>query len=97
MKVMEKTIDEDVTKLKLPPHVTDKLQPLGVACFGQLTRESEKTLNAWTNERGLKETIRKVAFVNKLCEVRHKNLSPENVKAVIRATGIYPVDRTSGC
>ena len=93
IKVIEKAIEENVTILKLPPHVTDKLQPLDVACFGPLKREWEKTLNDWINVWGPKQTMKKSTFVNKLGEVWHKGLSPENVKAGFRATGIYPVDR----
>ena len=44
IQVIEKAIDEDVNILKLPPHVTDKLQPLDVACFGPLKRAWEKPL-----------------------------------------------------
>ena len=36
--------------------------------------------------------MRKATFVNMLCEVWHKGLSPEN--AGFLATGIYRVDRT---
>ena len=42
IRAIEKAIDEDVTILKLPPHVTDKLQPLDVARFGPLKRAWEK-------------------------------------------------------
>ena len=93
IKVIEKAIEENVTILKLPPHVTDKLQPLDVACFGPLKREWEKALNDWINVWDPKQTMKKSTFVNKLGEVWHKGLSPENVKAGFRATGIYPVDR----
>ena len=41
IEVIQKAIEEDVTILKLPPHVTDKLQPLDVACFGPLKRAWE--------------------------------------------------------
>ena len=34
--VIEKAIEENITIVKLPPHVTDKLQPLDVSCFGPL-------------------------------------------------------------
>ena len=70
--VMEQAIDEDVTILKLPPHVTGVLQPLDVCCFGPLKRLWEKTLNAWVNEYGPRETMKKRIFVNKICEVCHK-------------------------
>ena len=92
--VLEKAIQEDVTIIKLPPHVTDKLQPLDVACFGPLKREWEKTLNNHISAVDPKQTMRTATFVDKLCEVWHKGLSSENIKSRFRATGIYPVDRT---
>ena len=42
IQVIEKAIEEDVTILKLLPHVKDKLQPLDVAWFGLLKRAWEK-------------------------------------------------------
>ena len=94
IRVIEKAIDEDVTILKLPPHITDKLQPLDVACFGPLKRAWEKPLNAWINQWGPKEPMKKAAFVNQLCDIWHQGLTPDNVKAGFKATGIYPVDST---
>ena len=34
--LIEKARQEDITILKLPPHVTDNIQPLDVSCFGPL-------------------------------------------------------------
>ena len=92
--VLEKAIEENVIIIKLPPHVTDKLQPLDVACFGPLKREWEKTLNNHISAVDPKQTMRKSTFVDKLSEVWHKGLSPENIKSGFHATGIYPVDRS---
>ena len=94
IQVIEKAINEDVTILKLPPHVTDKLQPLDVAGFGPLKRAWEKNLNAWINQWGPKEPMKKAAFVNQLCDIWHKGLSLDNVKAGFKVTGIYPVNST---
>ena len=94
LEVIEKARTEDVTLLKLPPHVTDKLQPLDVACFGPLKRMWEKVLNEWINEFGPREPIRKAQFVNKLGDVWHKGLSPENIMAGFNATGVFPVDKS---
>ena len=92
--VIMKGMEEDVTILKLPPHVTDVLQPLDVTCFRPLKRAWETMLNKWVNEFGAKEPIRKGIFVNKLGEVWHQGLSEANVKAGFSCTGIYPVDKT---
>ena len=92
--VLELAVKEDITIIKFPPHVTDKLQPLDVACFGPLKREWKKLLNNHISTVGPKQIMRKATFVDMLCEVWHKGLSPENAKAGFHATGIYPVDRT---
>ena len=43
LNLIEKAMEEHITIVKLPPHVTDKLQLLDVCCFGPLKREREKT------------------------------------------------------
>ena len=91
--VIEKAVEENVVLLKLPPHATDVLQPLDVSCFGPLKRLWEQRLNAWINEFGVSEPIRKGIFVNKLCEVWHQGLSASNIKAGFECTGIFPIDR----
>ena len=91
--VIEKAVEENVVLLKLPPHATDVLQPLDVSCFGPLKRLWEQRLNAWINEFGVSEPIRKGTFVNKLCEVWHQGLSASNIKAGFECTGIFPIDR----
>ena len=44
-KLIKLAIENDVTLLKLPPHVTDVLQPLDVTCFGPLKSKWEKVMN----------------------------------------------------
>ena len=92
--MIEKAIDEGLTILKLSPHVTDKLQSLDVACFGPPKRAWGKTLNAWINQWGPNEPIKKAAFVTQLCNIWHQGLSPNNIKAGFKATGVYLVDST---
>ena len=87
--LIEKAMAENITILKLPPHV---LQPLDVSCFGPFTRTWEQLLNKWVNEHGAKEPIRKGLFENKLGEVWHQGLSPGNIKAGFTCTGIFPVN-----
>ena len=91
--VIEKAIEENIILIKLLSHVTDKLQPLDVSCFGPLKRLWEKTLNRWINDYGPREPIRKAQFVNKLGDIWQKGLSPENIRAGFRAEGVFPVDR----
>ena len=90
IKLIEEAMKEDITLLKLPPHVTDMLQPLDVCGFGPLKRE--KLLNERINILGPREPISKPVFVDLLAKVWHKGLMPENVRAAFRTTGIWPVD-----
>ena len=90
--LIEEAIKEDITLLKLPPHVTDMLQPLDVCGFGPLKREWEKLLNERMNTLGPREPISKSVFVDLLAKVWHKGLTPENVRSAFRTTGIWPVD-----
>ena len=59
IRVIEKAMEEQITLLKFPPHVTDVMQPLDIACFGPLKRRWETLLNSWTNEWGPKEVMKK--------------------------------------
>ena len=45
--VVERAKEENIFLLKFPPHVTDVLQPLDIACFGPLKREWERILKLW--------------------------------------------------
>ena len=62
-------MEKKIFILKFPPHITDVLQQLDVACFGPLKRELEQILNLWVNEFGAKQSMRKDIFVNKILEI----------------------------
>ena len=42
LNLIEKAMEEHIMTVKLPPHATDKLQPLDVCFFGPLKQEWEK-------------------------------------------------------
>ena len=90
--VIERAMEEKIFILKFPPHVTDVLQPLDVACFGLLKREWERILNLWVNESGMKQSMRKEIFVNKISEIWYNGLKESNIKNGFEATGIFPVN-----
>lgn len=94
LSVIELAIEEGIVIVKLPPHATDKLQPLDVACFSALKKKWSSVLVAWNSEWGASKPITKSVFVNKISEVWHEGLSPDNVKAGFEATGICPLDRS---
>ena len=92
--IIERALNEDITILKFPPHVTDLLQPADVTCFGPLKRKWEKKLNEYVNIVGASKGISKATFGDLIAAVWHQGLTPDNVIAGFRKTGIYPVDRT---
>ena len=86
--------EENITIMKLPPHTTDLLQPLDVACFGLLKKLWEQKLNAWVSQWGAKEPVKKSHFVNLIGEIWHQGLSSKNIQAGFEKTGIHPLDRS---
>ena len=87
--LIEKAREEDITILKLPPHVTDKMQPLDISCFEPLKRTWTELLNERINVLGPKESISKSTFVDLLSQVWYKGLSETNIISAFRATGIF--------
>ena len=47
--VIKRAKEEGVSLLKLPPHTTDRLQPLDVACFRPLKQKWDKAIHEWNN------------------------------------------------
>ena len=93
--IIEKAREENIHLLKFPPHVTDVLQPLDVACFGPLKRKWEVMLNSRLNILGSSRArLDKASFVEQVCEVWHDGLKPSNIVSGFTSTGILPVDRT---
>ena len=86
--LIETALDEDITILKLPPHKTDKLQPLDVTCFGPLKREWEKQLNEWI--WGLKQPMKIPMFVDKLSKIWHRCLTEDTIKSGFGSTSVFP-------
>ena len=68
LNLIEKAMEERITIVELPAHVTSKLQPLDVCCFGPLNMERGKKLNEKMNLFGPRETILQLVFVDLLSE-----------------------------
>lgn len=88
----ELAIKENISKIKLPAHTTDLLQPLNVACFNPLKTYYEKHLTARVHQTGTREPLRKAAFGNLLSITWRRGLFETNIKSGFRATGIFPVN-----
>ena len=93
IELIEHARKEDIHIIKFPPHVTDVLQPLDVACIGPLKRKWETMLNERLNQLGASRSrLDKATFVEQLCKVWHDGLKPTNIIAGFESTGIFPVD-----
>lgn len=87
--VIERALAEKIIILKFPPHVTDVLQPLDVACFASLKRKWEKALHERMTLFGPKQLLSKSEFVNLLCSIWNQGMTQENVIAGFKCTGSY--------
>ena len=50
-------MDEQIDLLRLPPHTTDRLQPLDVVCFKSLKTRWDKELARWSRENKAKRWV----------------------------------------
>ena len=98
--VITRALEEDIIIIKLPPHVTDVMQPLDVACFGPLKRRWEKLLQERVNTFGPKHQLTKSDFVNQLCVVWKDGMSKENIISGFQSTGLFVfanIDLSAAC
>ena len=85
--VIRLAIEENIVIIKLPPHVTDVMQPLDVSCFGPLKRRWEKLLHERVNTFGPKQQLTNSDFVNQLCKIWKDGMNKENVTSGFESTG----------
>ena len=91
--VIKMAIANGLILMKLPPHVTDIMQPLDVAMFGPLKRKWNEVLNEHMGLTGPRNTIRPSDFVNMVCGMWHDAMPSKNAISGFESTGIYPVNR----
>jgi len=90
LRVIKRAIDDNIIILKFPPHVTDVLQPLDVACFGPLKRRWEQLLQERVNKFGAKSSLSKGDFVNQLCRIWGEGMKANSITSGFSSTGILP-------
>ncbi|KAK4325093.1 hypothetical protein Pmani_004249 [Petrolisthes manimaculis] len=90
--VVEFAIRHGIVIVTLPPHTTDKLQPLDVSVFGPF----KTFLRALLNDHALmhpNEHITVHQLPEFACDAWTKAANPVNILSGYRATGIWPVNR----
>jgi hypothetical protein len=93
LSIIKKAKDNNVSLLKLPSHLTHRLQPLDKSCFKPLKSLWNQKLVSYQREHNFR-IITKSECVDLLCEVWKNGLSSANIQSGFRETGIFPVDRS---
>lgn len=81
-----------VTILTLPPHCSNRLQPLDVSVYGPFKKYYNSAVDTWLqNHPGRTLDIYNIALcINSAFE---KSTTMKNIQAGFKATGIYPFDK----
>lgn len=87
-------IANKVTLVRLPSHLTDKLQPLDKTVFGPVkTAWDQKLVEHGKTQMGQShQRLSKKEFVEMLGEVWRLTMTPANIKTGLKSTGLFPVD-----
>ena len=82
-----------VTLLTIPPHCSHKLQPLDISVFKPINTYYAKLCNDWPKNHGMDKILMR-HLVGLLARALDCALTPANIKAGFRASGICPFDST---
>ena len=89
---LDLTKDNGVTILTLPPHCSEKIQPLDVAVFSSFKTYYNAAVKSWLDSHlGTPFTIYQIAYCVKTAWGR--SMTPQNIIAGFRKTGIFPYDK----
>ena len=84
--------ENGIVVLTLPPHTSNKLQPLDRCVFGPFKKFFTSAVNSWMNLNP--NMTLNIYALPKLCSSAwDRGATPENVKSGFRAAGIVPFDR----
>ena len=91
--IIKKARSENITIIKLPPHTTDRLQPLDVCCFKPLKIQWDKAIAKFQQTNNARR-ITKSEFVDLVGQVWSSAFTEKNILKSFEKTGMYPVNRT---
>ncbi|XP_029173512.1 uncharacterized protein LOC114942336 [Nylanderia fulva] len=88
---LELALDHGITMLSFPPHCTHRMQPLDVSVFGPFKTMFTIKHDTWKKSNvGVVFDLHHVPLIVDQC--LDTAVTPKNIKAGFRATGIFPFD-----
>ena len=85
--------DNRIVLFVLPPHTSHLLQPLDVAVFGPFKTFYNSECSLFMR-RNIGQTITRFNMCDIACKAYSKAMTPANIQAAFRKTGIHPYDKT---
>ena len=86
-------MDQHIDILKLPPHTTDRLQPLDVCCYKSLKVKWDRNIADWIVKHRAKR-VTKSDFLGLVADVYEECFTNSLIKKAFEKCGIYPLNRT---
>lgn len=95
VKIIEIALQNNIVLMRLPSHLTDKMQPLDKCVFGPIKTHWEKKLIAYGKTQMGKGCMRlsKQLFSQFIGETWKEAMSADNIISGFLSTGLFPVDR----
>jgi len=92
LECIDKAKSNGITILTLPPHCSNRMQPLDVSVYGPFKSFYNHSVDSWLQAHpGKTISIYEVAAcVGKAFE---KSMTPSNIKSGFKSTGIFPYDK----
>ncbi|KAF2883244.1 hypothetical protein ILUMI_22929 [Ignelater luminosus] len=94
LSIIECAIENKISLVKLPSHLTDRLQPLDKGIFGPVKISWEKKLIAY-GKKHMGHGVGKLKsneFTELLREVWRESITENNIKNLFLTTGVFPVN-----
>jgi len=94
LEVIEYAKNNHITMLSFPPHCSHELQPLDKSVYGPMKTYINQASDSWMREKNNASKAMTIHLIPKLVAYAlPKAMTPENIRAGFKATGIYPFDR----
>ena len=93
IEVLDKAKENGVTILTLPPHSSNKMQPLDVGVYKPFKTYYSQAMDSWMM-RNPGKPISTYEIAHCVGIVHQKAMTPANITAAFRKTGIFPFDKT---